>query len=86
MWYDVRCWLQSKYGAYPSCQVRFEWVDDKLITNTEHFDIFVHLISSNLFPHIAEWSVFSWSTPEDEEDDSETFPEKMEVTCFINNI
>ena len=73
---DLSCRVMSDVDCNPS-MVHIRTVSCALIewmTNSSPTLIFVHLISSDLFPHIAERSIVGRSSPKDEEDYSEDIP------------
>ena len=58
----------------------FKDMNEELVTDVEHLHPLVHLQPSYDFPHVAQRADLSWRTPEHQEDDTQAFPQEVEVT------
>ena len=76
-------WFQLQVATYGGNKMRSKGMDDKFVSYIKHLHPLVNLFAVDVFSDVTEWASQTWITPEDEENDPETFPEEMKITCKV---
>ena len=76
-------WFQLQVATYAGNKMRSKGMDDKFVSYIKHLHPLVNLFAVDVFSDVTEWASQTWITPEDEENDPETFPEEMKITCKV---